>query len=268
MCRLALLCLAALAAAASANAPLTAARNGTASRPPAGAAAPVDPYKAPAKARRLAATANNTSPIDPYAISSGAARAAYTVASRHLDELRKEALQLISSRLATRQPVTEYEVRQLIVRGMAARGLIGPLPTVAFGVHTADALYVPTAQNTATLQIGDPIVIALAGKIAKPEGVTASQTWCAIADKTVPKPIARAFATLRLARDRAIAVAANRSRARRTETDLRPPPSFSVGHGIYFPGRFGLRSEASIYPSLPKPEQTPPLQTAVQTLLP
>lgn len=275
MTRCALLCLAVLAAPAGAGPPSSARRDGSASRPATGRRAPVDPYAAPPKPARLPAKAKPTSPVDPYAISSEAARAAYAIALRQIVELREQALQLITTRLTAGQPVTEYEVMQVIVRGMAERALVGPAPTVAAGVNTDNPHYTPTVRNAASIQVGDPIVISLAGKIDKPEGVFASQTWCAIADKTVPKPIANAFAIIRRARDRAIAAAvraaigaAGHNRSRPAAADQQPAPSFTVGQGIYFADRFGLRSEVSVYLAAPRSEMTPPAQTAVQPLLP
>lgn len=267
MSRLTLLCLVALATSAGAEPQPNSRRNANASKASATAGAPIDPYAAPAKPLRSSAKANDSSPVDPYAISSSAAQAAYSIASRHIVELRNEAIQLITARLTARQPVTEYEVMLVIMRGMAARGIVGPSPTVVAGVNTANAHYVPTAQRTSAIQIGDPIVIFVAGKIDRPEGILASQTWCAVADKTVPAPIAHAFETIRRARDRAIAAVANRGRSRRASADQQPEPSFTVGQGIYFAGSFGLRSEVSLYLGSPKPERMSPAQTEVQTLL-
>lgn len=260
-----MLCVAALASAAHAEPPPPPHSPPAAKSPPRppSRVAPVDPYATPKPAHPAAKT--DPSPADPYAISSAAAQAAYATAWRYIVELRQEALQLVSARLSAGQPVTEYDVVQVVVRGMAVRGLVGPSPTVAAGTHTADAYYAATAQRTAAIQIGDPIVIGIAGKLDKPEGVVAAQTWCAVADKTVPGPIASAFETVRIARDRAIAAVTSRSRARRSGSD--DTPSFTVGQGIYFPGRFGLRSDVTLYLTSAKSAATPALQTAVQSLL-
>ena len=68
---------------------------------------------------------------------------------------------------------------------MVMRGLVGPPPVVAAGVNTADPYYVPTAAKTATIQRGDLIVISLALKVDKPEGIYAAQTWLAVAESSV-----------------------------------------------------------------------------------
>jgi Xaa-Pro dipeptidase len=152
------------------------------------------------------------------AIWGDAGRTAHYVAVHHVVELRKEALAFLAKRLQSGEPVTERDVQQEIVRGMTMRGLVGPPPVVAAGAHTADPYYVPSADKAAPIQRGDLIVISLAGKLDKPEGIYAAQTWCAVADQTVPEPIARAFETVSLARDQAMALIGDRARKHRPVT--------------------------------------------------
>ncbi len=145
-------------------------------------------------------------------------RTAHYVAVHHLVELRKEALAFVAKRLVSGQPVSEYEVQQVITHGMLMRGLVGPPPVVAAGVNTADPYYVPTAVKTAPIGKGDLIVISLAAKLDKPEGIYAAQTWVAIADSVVPDRVARAFETATLARDQAVALIAERAHKKRPLT--------------------------------------------------
>ena len=145
-------------------------------------------------------------------------RTAHYVAVHHIVELRKEALAFVTKRLTSGATVSEYEVQQQIVHGMQVRGLVGPPPVVAAGVNTADPYYVPTAAKTAQIGKGDLLVISLAAKLDKPEGIYAAQTWCAIADATVPDRIARAFETMTLARDQALALITEKARKKRPLT--------------------------------------------------
>jgi Xaa-Pro dipeptidase len=153
-------------------------------------------------------------------------RTAHYVAVHHLIELRKEALAFVVKELQNElqnqhsgaAPVTEYDVQQRIVHGMAMRGLVGAPPVVAAGANTADPYYVPSAEKAATIKRGDLIVISLAGKLDKPEGIYAAQTWCAIADTSVPEPIAKAFETASLARDQALGLIGDRARKHRPVT--------------------------------------------------
>src|SRR3569623_3340046 len=154
------------------------------------------------------------------AIWGAAGRTAHYVAVHRLVELRQDALAFITLRLVAHQPVTEYEVQQRIMHGMMVRGLAGPPPVVAAGANTADPYYVPTAAKTAQINIGDVIVRGIAGKLDKPEGIYAAQTWVAYADKTVPESIAKAFNTVSLARDQALVLIADRARKQRPVTGV------------------------------------------------
>jgi Xaa-Pro aminopeptidase len=136
----------------------------------------------------------------------------------HIVELRKEALAFVTKRLQAHEPVSEFEVEQRIIHGMQVRGLVGPPPVVAAGVNTADPYYAPTQTRTAQIQAGDLIVISLAAKVDKPEGIYAAQTWCAVADKTIPDRFAKAFETVSLARDQALVLITDRSRKHRPVT--------------------------------------------------
>ena len=145
-------------------------------------------------------------------------RTAHYVAVHHLVELRKDALAFIAKQIAANSPITEYDVQQRLVRGMTMRGLVATPPVVAAGINTADPFYVPTAARTQPIQRGDLVVISLALKVDKPDGVWAAQTWMAVADAAVPEFAATAFETVRLARDQAFALIADRSRKHRPVT--------------------------------------------------
>ncbi len=152
------------------------------------------------------------------AIWGDAGRMLHYVAVHHIVELRKEALAFVSKKLQSNEPVTEYDVQQMIVHGLLMRGLVGPPPVVAAGVNTADPYYVPTAAKTATIQRGDLLVLSIAAKVDKPDGIFAAQTWCAVADSTVADKFAKAFETVSLARDQALVLITDRNRKQRPVT--------------------------------------------------
>jgi Xaa-Pro aminopeptidase len=149
------------------------------------------------------------------AIWGDAGRTAHFVAVHHITELRKEALAFVTKRLSAREPVTEYDVQQKLTHGMTMRGIVGPPPVVAAGVNTADPYYVPTAAKTSPIKQGDVIVLGIAGKLDKPDGIYAAQTWVAVADKTVPDNVRKAFETASLARDQALVLITDRTRKHR-----------------------------------------------------
>lgn len=152
------------------------------------------------------------------AIWGDAGRTSHFIAVHHIVELRKEALALVAQRMSSHTPVNELEVQQKLIKGMAMRGLVGPPPVVAAGVNTADPYYVPTIARTAFIKLGDPIVISIAAKVDKPDGIYAAQTWVAVADKTVPEKIATAFQTVAAARDAAVVMITDRGRKHRPVT--------------------------------------------------
>ncbi len=147
-----------------------------------------------------------------------AGRTAHFVAAHHLTEVRKDALAFVAKAIQSRAVVTEYDVQQRILRSMTMRGLVAEPPIVAAGVNTANPGYVPSATRSSPIQRGDLLVLRLAGKLAKPDGVWAAQTWVAAVDLAVPERAARVFQAASLARDQALALIADRSRKRRPVT--------------------------------------------------
>lgn len=152
------------------------------------------------------------------AIWGDAGRTAHFIAAHHLVELRKDALAYLAKQLAANVPVGEHDLQQRLSKGMVTRGLTGTAPVVAAGVNTADPYYVPTAAKTQPIKRGDLIVISLAAKIDKPDGVYAAQTWVAVADSTVKDEHKKAFETVVLARDHAMSLITDRVRKGRPVT--------------------------------------------------
>lgn len=152
------------------------------------------------------------------AIWGDAGRTAHYVAVHHLVEMRKDALAYAAKLLATGTQVTEYDLQQRLTRALTMRGLVGTPPVVAAGANTADPYYVPSAAKTAPIKRGDLIVISLAAKIDKPEGIWAAQTWVAVADVAVPAVYAKAFDVASLARDQGVVLIADRNAKRRPVT--------------------------------------------------
>jgi Xaa-Pro aminopeptidase len=152
------------------------------------------------------------------AIWGDAGRTTHYIAVHHLIELRKEALAFITKQLVAGTPVTEHQVQQQLVRGMKIRGLVGSAPVVAAGINTADPYYVPNAAKTATIARGDVIVISLAARADRSDGIFAAHTWVAVANNVVRDDVKRAFDVAIQARDHALATITDRSRKSRPLT--------------------------------------------------
>ena len=147
-----------------------------------------------------------------------AGRTAHHVAAHHLVELRKEALAWLAVKVAGGSPVSEYDVQQRLVHGMAMRGLVGPTPQVAAASNTADPYYLPTAAKTRPIARGDLVIVTLAAKLDKPDGIYAEHTWLAVADTVVALPVSNAFGLVKGARDAALQLITDRTAKHRPVT--------------------------------------------------
>lgn len=142
-------------------------------------------------------------------------RVQHHIAVHHITELRKDALAWLARQVAEGKAVTELDVQQRIVRGMAVRGVDGPPPVVAAGEHTADPYYVPTAARARAIGKGDLVLVSLAARTASEDGIYAAATWVAYVGDVVPQRMASAFEVVALARDEAIALITDRTKRRR-----------------------------------------------------
>lgn len=152
------------------------------------------------------------------AIWGDAGRTQHHVAAHHLVELRKDALAFVAKAIHAGTPITEYDVQQRIAKGMVTRGLVGSPPVVAAGANTADPYYVPTAAKNQPIRRGDLLVLSLAAKVDKPDGVYAAQTWMAVADRSASEEHKKAFQTVTFARDHALSLITDRVRKGRPLT--------------------------------------------------
>ncbi|MBK7534241.1 MAG: aminopeptidase P family protein [Myxococcales bacterium] len=139
---------------------------------------------------------------------------AHHVAAHHLMELRKEALAYVAAQVRAGVTVTDYEVQQRLLRNMTMRGVVGPDPSVASGVNTATPAYQPTSKTATPIRVGDLLLLQLAVKVDRPDGVFAAQTWVAFVGETVPERVSSLFAAVAGARDQAVALMAERNRRR------------------------------------------------------
>lgn len=147
-----------------------------------------------------------------------AGRTAHYIAAHHLTELRKEALSFVAKQIKNGATVNELDVQQRLVRGMQMRGLVGPPPVVATGANSAEPYYVTTAAKGAPIRRGDVLVIALAGKLDKPDGVYAAQSWVAAVDSVARDDVKATFHAAAIARDTALSLIAERTRRGRPVT--------------------------------------------------
>ena len=113
-----------------------------------------------------------------YAVWSGAQLAAHQRTAEILATLARETLDLAGQRARSATPITEHELRDIVVARLAAHELVtDALPIVAAGHHTADVHYIPAADRARPIVRGDVLLLDLWAK--EPDGVYADQTWMA-----------------------------------------------------------------------------------------
>jgi Xaa-Pro aminopeptidase len=171
-----------------------------------------------------------------------AGHTSHHIAVHHLVELRKDALAYIARQVKAGAAVTEYEVQQRLVRGMAMRGVVGPVPQVATGVNTADPAYLPAAEGSAAIRQGDVVLIGLAVRLDKADAIFAAQTWMAYVGAQAPERASKLFDTVSLARDQAIALVGDRFRKRRP---LRGNEVDQLVRGAIGKARLGAAADAA-----------------------
>jgi Xaa-Pro dipeptidase len=217
-------------------------------------------------------------------------------AAEALAAIAEEVMRECGRRARTPAPATEFEGVEMIRKAFAARRLITDHgPNVSVAANAANPHYEPTAASSARIENNNVLLVDL-WAYEENAGLWADQTWMAwIGDGEVPAEVARAWTTVRDARDAAIqrirtqlaagkdvrgadaddaarGVLTERGYAdaiwhrtghsidaqalhgsgpnldnleTREERRLLNGCGFSVEPGVYFPGKFGVRSEVN-----------------------
>jgi Xaa-Pro dipeptidase len=125
-------------------------------------------------------------------------------AGRRVDQARRRAFQMIGERVRGGQTVSEYEVRQFILREFERTGLVtddGPI--VGANAHAADPHYAPGPEGSAPIQKGDFVLIDMWAKLAAPKSVYYDITWTGVCGHPTDE-MRKVFGIVRDARDRAV----------------------------------------------------------------
>jgi Xaa-Pro aminopeptidase len=136
----------------------------------------------------------------------------HTWAGERVQRIKDEVFASMAAALASGARVTEYELKEQIVRRFEEEGLTceGESPIVGFNDHPADPHFEPTKANAYALKKGDTILLDLWARRVEPVGVYYDITWCAFAGKAPPAPYAEIFRVVRDARDAAVAFVSRR----------------------------------------------------------
>ncbi len=136
-------------------------------------------------------------------------------AGRLVDQVRREAFDLISQRIRSSDPVNEYEVQQFIRHRFDQAGLeTDHGPIVGVNANASDPHYEPTCDRNSYIQKGDFVLIDLWAKLAAPGAVYYDVTWTGYCGEQIPVLIQNVFEIVKTARRRASDFAIQKARAR------------------------------------------------------
>jgi Xaa-Pro dipeptidase len=136
-------------------------------------------------------------------------------AGRRVDQIRREAFQLIGERIRVRNPVTEYEVHEFIRRRFDQSGLESDHgPIVAVNANASDPHYEPSAEQTAHIQCGDVVLIDMFAKLTEPGSIFYDITWTGVCGDTIPDRVQNIFEVVRDARKKATELVRRKIEAR------------------------------------------------------
>jgi Xaa-Pro aminopeptidase len=138
----------------------------------------------------------------------------HVAASEKLYRVKDRAFDEAARRLRDGVAVTEFEIQQLMAGWFAEEGLVSDsAPVVAGEKNAGDPHYLPTAETTRTIGKDEVLLLDLWGKLDQPGAVFADITWVGYTGREVPARIAKAFHTVRRARDAAVELVEQRTRA-------------------------------------------------------
>ena len=127
-------------------------------------------------------------------------------AGEKVQRIKDEAFALMGRSLREATRLTEFDVREFILRRFAEEGLTsdGDSPIVGFNDHPADPHFEPKEEGAYALRKGDTVLLDLWARLNRPGAVYYDITWCAFAGSEPPAEYVKIFRTVRDARDAAL----------------------------------------------------------------
>lgn len=138
-------------------------------------------------------------------------------AGRKTDQVRREALEMVSTALAKNQTITEYTVQQFVLKRFTDAGLAtNHPPIVGVNANASNPHYCPTEKSCNPIHCGDLLLLDLWSKVNHPDAVYYDITWMAFCGSEPTPRMKEVFAVVRDARDAGIrfvteAIASGRS---------------------------------------------------------
>jgi len=129
----------------------------------------------------------------------------HLVAGEAVDRIVREAFQLAAKGARDGKPLTEYVLKQWILKEFDSAGLTTEEgPDVALGPNASDPHYGPVDGKSAPIREGELLLLDVWAKKKAPGSVYYDVTWTGFLGAKVPEEHAKVFAVVREARDKAI----------------------------------------------------------------
>jgi Xaa-Pro aminopeptidase len=120
--------------------------------------------------------------------------------------VKDAAFEFIRQRVRSGQPLSEYDVQQLIVQQFQDRHMeTEHSPIVGVNQNSGNPHYEPTSQRHLPIQRGDWVLIDLFARYPGEQGVFADITWVAYLGTSVLEKYQAVFEIVKTARDRVVA---------------------------------------------------------------
>ncbi len=150
------------------------------------------------------------------AIWDGPEMASHQAASEKLHQVKDRAFDAIARRLRDGVRTTEYDIQQLMAGWFADAGLVSDSdPNVSAAENAGNPHYLPTATAARTIHAEELVLLDLWAKLNHPGAVFADITWVGYSGLRPPDRQVEAFAAVRAARDAAVDLVKDASRAGR-----------------------------------------------------
>ena len=129
----------------------------------------------------------------------------HLAAGEIVDRIIREAFQLAAKGARDGKPLTEYVLKQWILKEFDAAGVRAEEgPDVAVGPNASDPHYGPVEGKAAPIREGQLLLLDVWAKKKTPGSVYYDVTWTGFLGAKVPEEYAKVFAVVREARDKAV----------------------------------------------------------------
>jgi Xaa-Pro dipeptidase len=129
----------------------------------------------------------------------------HLTAGKAIDRVVREAFQYAAKCVRDKVSLTEYDLKQWILKEFDAAGLVTEEgPDIAVGAHASDPHYAALPGKSSQIREGDLLLLDVWGKTKTPCSVYYDVTWVGYLGAKVPEKYAKIFQIVRDARDKAI----------------------------------------------------------------